>query len=278
MGRSGETTTSGIQKWELTDKPQMDDFNGVITEVDTALTGKADLNGATFTNIVRIPSGSRVISDADYMDMRFSKSNNTERFAIYHQIGTNSLGIILTDQTNSAQHHSITLGVDKGVVGLRHNDGSGNTYGSIWNSFISAIPSTDNAIDVGSGSKRIKQIYAANSTINTSDRRQKENIISLAADKAISFLKALNPVSYKSKDGTSGRTHYGFVAQQVKEAMDSVGLTDMDFAGYVESPVVDDAGKETGEYTYGLRYSEFIPLLLKVVQEQQKRIEALEAK
>jgi hypothetical protein len=36
-------------------------------------------------------------------------------------------------------------------------------------------------------------------------------------------------------------------------------------------------GSATGEYEYGLRYHEFIPLLLKVVQEQQKRIEALEA-
>lgn len=42
----------------------------------------------------------------------------------------------------------------------------------------------------------------------------------------------LQPVSFLFKDGTSGRTHIGFIAQDVEQAMSECGLTDLDFAGF----------------------------------------------
>jgi hypothetical protein len=58
----------------------------------------------------------------------------------------------------------------------------------------------------------------------------------------------LQPVSYKFKDGT--RTHTGFIAQDCKDAYVP------DWAGYIEN-----------EGHYGLRYTEFISLNTKAVQE-----------
>jgi hypothetical protein len=106
-------------------------------------------------------------------------------------------------------------------------------------------PITDNSIDLGSSSNRFKDIYAANATIQTSDEREKDDIQDLQPQ--LDFLMSLNPVSYKLKQGTSGRRHWGLIAQEVEQAMNNNQLTDMDFAGLIKSPVYEQ--RETGEYT-----------------------------
>lgn len=94
-----------------------------------------------------------------------------------------------------------------------------------------------------------------------SDKRKKKNIKNIVIDKAKAFIMALKPKEFKFKEGTSGRKHHGFIAQEVKEAMDD------DWGLYVED-------KETD--FIGLRYDEIIADLVAVVQDQEKRIEALE--
>ena len=42
------------------------------------------------------------------------------------------------------------------------------------------------------------------------------------------------------------------------------------FGGYVEEPILDDDGNETGETFYGLRYSSFIPPMIKSIQSLSK--------
>ena len=63
---------------------------------------------------------------------------------------------------------------------------------------------------------------------------------------------------------TGKRTHYGFIAQQVKEAIDKLGIKD--FGGYVEG--------EDG--TLGLRYEEFIAPLYKAVCNIDERLQKIE--
>ncbi len=147
----------------------------------------------------------------------------------------------------------------------------------------------NNLMDLGSSniSYRWRNIYAANGTIQTSDRTKKTNINSLEAQKVQAFIHGLNPVSYKMLDGTSGRTHYGFIAQDIEELMNTLNMDSSDFAGFIKSPkkvikYEDENGIKLenpveevleGEYDYALRYDEFIAPLIKVVQEQQKMIE-----
>lgn len=95
----------------------------------------------------------------------------------------------------------------------------------------------------------------------TSDKRKKKNIKKIVVDKAKAFIMALKPKEFKFKEGTSDRKHHGFIAQEVKEAMTE------DWGLYVED-------KETD--FIGLRYDEIIADLVAVVQDQEKRIEALE--
>lgn len=94
-----------------------------------------------------------------------------------------------------------------------------------------------------------------------SDKRKKKSIKKLIAEKAKAFIMALKPSEFKFKDGTSGRKHHGFIAQEVNKAMYE------DWGLYVEDTETD---------FIGLRYDEIIADLVAVVQDQEKRIEALE--
>ena len=102
------------------------------------------------------------------------------------------------------------------------------------------------------------------------------------------------PSSYKFVDGTSDRTHYGLVAQDVEELLKSLGMDSKDFGGFIKSPrpkmVEVEVENENGEtitelqevegeyeYDYSLRYEEFIAPLVKMVQIQQTEIESLKA-
>lgn len=129
-------------------------------------------------------------------------------------------------------------------------------------------PVKDEKLRLGSPNFKWTTIYAQNGTINTSDRRQKKCIKPLQ-EKAKDFIMDLKPVSYKFKDGD--RTHYGLIAQDVEDTMKKLGLTEMDFAGLCKDKNGDD-------YIYGLRYDEFIPLCIKMLQMQEKKIERLEGR
>ena len=144
------------------------------------------------------------------------------------------------------------------------------------------------AISLGSANYRFSQLYVTSSSISTSDKNYKDDIKSLT-DKHLQFFMKLQPVSFLFKDGTSGRTHVGFIAQDVEQAMSECGLTDLDFAGFckdqkidsklvdgeeVNEPILDENGNP--EYIYSLRYEEFIALNTYVIQELWKRVDAVE--
>lgn len=144
------------------------------------------------------------------------------------------------------------------------------------------------AISLGSANYRFSQLYVTSSSISTSDKNYKDDIKSLT-DKHLQFFMKLQPVSFLFKNGTSGRTHIGFIAQDVEQAMSECGLTDLDFAGFckdqkidsklvdgeeVNEPILDENGNP--EYIYSLRYEEFIALNTYVIQELWKRVDAVE--
>ena len=88
------------------------------------------------------------------------------------------------------------------------------------------FPNADNQYDIGGGTGlRWQDIYASNGTIQTSDSRQKTDIVECPL--GLEFLREVEPVSYKwinTKNGPGVRTHYGFTAQNIKAAGEAVGL------------------------------------------------------
>ena len=145
---------------------------------------------------------------------------------------------------------------------------------------------TNGGTNIGTGSYRWGQIYSTSSSISTSDRTLKNTIQS--SDLGLDFIKKLNPVSYKFNDGTSGRTHYGLISQDVETVLTSLGKTGVDFGGFCKdkNTRVETKPDENGEMidvqieeegdTYSLRYEEFIGPLVKAIQELTTKIETLE--
>ena len=145
---------------------------------------------------------------------------------------------------------------------------------------------TNGGTKICTGSYRWGQIYSTSSSISTSDRTLKNTIQS--SDLGLDFIKKLNPVSYKFNDGTSGRTHYGLISQDVETVLTSLGKTGVDFGGFCKdkNTRVETKPDENGEMidvqieeegdTYSLRYEEFIGPLVKAIQELTTKIETLE--
>jgi len=165
---------------------------------------------------------------------------------------------------------------------------SGNNYGvqenwyPIFNNLYSlgqpprALTPADPDYDIV-GNRFWKTIYSNTGTINTSDQRLKMDIS--PSSLGLDFINNLNPVSYKFIEGgkevvdgdpvsvPGSRTHYGLIAQEVKEVLDDANV---DFGGWV---LLD---KEDPDSEQALRYEEFISPLIKAVQELTARVKALE--
>jgi len=120
-------------------------------------------------------------------------------------------------------------------------------------------PATDNTRSLGDGSFRWSEIYSVNSTINTSDERDKTQIQPIT--NALEFINRLNPVMYKWKENGK-RFHTGFLAQQVLKS-NFANLKD-NWGGYV-----DCNGKK------GLRYSEFIALNTASIKQLNNKLNLL---
>ena len=148
-------------------------------------------------------------------------------------------------------------------------DGS---YNLAWDASHNLIPSTTNYLSLGTSSKQYKNVYGQNLYVNgtavTSDRSLKEDIKELE-EKHLAFFRSLRPVQFKYKDGESGRTHTGFIAQEVEDAIHEAGMTNQDMA-----VVVID--QESGRHY--LRYEEIIAVQTQVIQNMQKKVDSLEAR
>ena len=110
-------------------------------------------------------------------------------------------------------------------------------------------------------------ITSANSS---SDARLKKDVAPLSA-RYETFFDNLTPRSFRYIDGTSGRHHTGFVAQEVVSALGSAGLSTQDFAGVV----LWSAG--TKDECWHLRKDEFVALNTWEIQKLKRRVAELEA-
>lgn len=109
-------------------------------------------------------------------------------------------------------------------------------------------------------------IYANGNIIASSDREKKHDIgYDIAAYDAL--FDSLRPCRYKYNDGHSDRFHTGFIAQDVRAAVERAGLSTQDFAAYCAWE------EDENKLTCGLRYEEFVALLVRQVQEIKKRMD-----
>lgn len=152
-------------------------------------------------------------------------------------------------------------------------------------------PNNTNDVPLGLPSKLWKTVYAKTGTINTSDRTKKHDIKDLTEVYEKLFLK-LQPKSFIFNDGD--RVHIGAISQDVEDAMQELGMSAEDFAGFCKdirydyqeynddgTPieksryiVTDDDGNPV--YDYALRYQDFIFLTIHMVQILWGKMEMME--
>lgn len=130
-------------------------------------------------------------------------------------------------------------------------------------------PNADNRYNLGAPNFVWSTIYCSTNELNGSDRNIKNSIEALP-EKYVRMFELVEPKRYKLNNGTSGRFHTGFIAQEVEAAMQKCGITSQEFAGWAA------AKRKDGSETYFLRYSEFIPILWAKVREQEERLKRLE--
>ena len=213
------------------------------------------------------------------MQNRVSGAENT---AIGHTaLGADTSGGNNTAVGSSAMRFHIG-GSDNTAVGrsalIRATSGSQNTgIGSM------ALDSVTGSNNIGIGyqarvpnNAASNQIRLGNASITyagievawtvTSDSSAKTNVT--ASNLGLGFINSLHPVSYnrKTENGYFALKEYGLIAQEVKQALTTAGITD--------SGVVTEAG----EGKLAVRYNDLISVLIKAVQELTVRVETLENK
>lgn len=133
----------------------------------------------------------------------------------------------------------------------------------------------------------------ASGTTSLSDRNLKKDIVDLSNDKYDVFFDNLKPRRYKYILGSSGRPHFGYITQEVEEALEKAGLTTKDFAGVNIMPIhcreqeTDENGNKIDiedspdnylldkdiHEQHNLIYTEFIALNTMQIQKLKKEFE-----
>ena len=120
-------------------------------------------------------------------------------------------------------------------------------------------PMTNGAANCGLPDYRWRYIYTQNQVIVSSDAREKRDIAPI--EDAGALIMGLRPRQYRLRsEGKDGKRHTGFIAQHVLKLAPDWAAAD---------------GEDKDNL--GLMYGEILAPLVQVVQDQQKRIEALEA-
>ena len=272
-------------------------FAGTITSSSAVITGTLTINSIVATGTIYGTSGYLGNSSSGWtFDSAGQMYNNASAGSattfLIPSSGTNANYALITDRgisaagTTNLTTSNLTYTTLVGTVNIV--GGYGIT--SDWS------PNTDNTYTCGMSGRKWKSIWSNTGTIQTSDSRLKTNIENSRL--GLDFVNSLRPVSYKwvegekaivkDKDGNpvvietdkSGkpvyqtesiagkRTHWGFISQEVKDAVDKAGVED--FAGWVLDDVTDPNS------TQGLRYEQFIAPIIKSIQELSIRITAIE--
>ena len=106
---------------------------------------------------------------------------------------------------------------------------------------------------------------AVNGTlVHSSDRRLKEKIVPLKEEKAIDFLMALEPVSYRYSADAEQNIHHGFIYQDAKKVVEDQSLGKLAF-------LQEYRGMDKEIYG-ALGYEELIADLIKVVQRHERML------
>ena len=150
----------------------------------------------------------------------------------------------------------------------------------------------DDAIDIGNASGRFDDIHATNSSIQTSDQNEKQDIASITykelnvAKKLSALFKTFRWKSKVAEKGDKARTHTGIIAQEIQSAFSAEGLDVSKYGLFTSSTwwekdervyfTKEEAPEDATERTrLGVRYPELFSFIFSSIEA---RLTALESK
>ena len=201
--------------------------------------------------------------------------------------GLNNKDIGLYRREASGTTKRVIRGFNSGTVGLGETDAAISLFASGNVQFDgSPRPTIDNRVSLGGSSNRWSQIYAGTGTINTSDKREKQQQRSISdAERSVAqrlkgmlrMFKFNNAVDEK---GDGARWHFGAMAQEVAEAFEAEGLNANEYAMFCHDQwdeqqeifeTDDDGNREVFQKhipagdRYGVRYDQLCLFIIAAV-------------
>ena len=129
---------------------------------------------------------------------------------------------------------------------------------------ISKVSSNDSS----AGNLNVPHFVNCAKVNESSDERLKKDITNID-NQYLSLLDKLKPKQFRFKNDDK-KLNIGFVAQDVLKTIDQLGIKDQSFVTKTKS--------EDGNEYYSISYTNFIPILVKKCQQQDKKINLLEQK
>jgi len=185
-------------------------------------------------------------------------------------VGYNSLGANTTGANNTAVGSSAGDGVTTGSSNVFIGNNVDTSEGDGDNRIVigQGINGTsNNTFSFGKPSNIVSNTFTSNATFTrNSDVSLKKDIFT-NEDCGLDFINDLRTVTFKWIDDSNHKEKmYGFIAQEVKAALDKHNITD--FNGWTQEKEGD---------LQGISYEMFIMPLVKAVQELSAKVTALEA-
>lgn len=211
------------------------------------------------------------------------------RFGIFSDSTSNRLYINASYiRAGTIDADIVTLGSDYGGFCCgRGSDGVNTTYGAMV--YGSAGPYADYYLFVSNKGAMMSggsaSIYCANNGIHASEEISVDSDIRLKNDirfdieKYEDFFLGLQASTFCLNGRNDNLRHIGFIAQEVEKTRISCGIDKNDLAllEYCKKNVKGSDGDLSDNY-YGIRYGEFIPLCVHMIQKLYRRISYLETK
>jgi hypothetical protein len=124
-------------------------------------------------------------------------------------------------------------------------------------------PRADNSYALGGASRRWTQLFAATTTISTSDEREKQQAIPIQ-EGVLNAWADVQYVQFKYNDaveqkGNSARWHFGLIAQRVKQAFENHGIDPFAYGILCYDEWQDEDTMQVNS-RYGIRYEEALAL------------------
>jgi len=220
------------------------------------LVGKTSASGSTVGGEIRATGAVLAVRDGDFAGYFNRKTSDGEIVRFVRD--TTTVGSI-----SAVDSDLLIMSSQSGHKGLRFGNGyiaPTNNSGAV----------EDNTTDLGLNSYRFQDIYAANGTIQTSDRNEKQDIEALSDAEqrvAVACKGLLRKFRWKSaveEKGDEARIHFGIIAQDLKSAFEAEGLDAGRYGMFINTTWTDE---ETGEERsrMGVRYSELLAFIIAAI-------------